>query len=149
MNALRSQCAKPNTGVIQRGSMPALRILLVEDEPLIRLILEEELTDAGFDVHQAASGDEAASLLASEGAAFDLLITDVHMPGRNDGRAVARLLRQQAPLIPVLYTSGRPDIFSEPLRESEAFLAKPFLPSELVQIARRLLRREGASGDDP
>jgi DNA-binding response OmpR family regulator len=128
--------------------MPALRILLVEDEPLIRLILVEELVDAGFDVHQAANGDEAATLLASEGAAFDLLTTDMHMPGRYDGRAVARLMRQHAPLIPVLYISGRPDIFNEPLGENEAFLAKPFLPSELVQIARRLLRQKDASSDD-
>jgi DNA-binding response OmpR family regulator len=146
MNALRIQRAKPNRRGIQRGSMPTLRILLVEDEPLIRLILEEELTDAGFDVRQAASGDEAAKLLASEGAVFELLITDIHMPGRYDGRAVARLLFQQAPLIPVLYISGRPDIFNEPLGANEAFLAKPFLLSELVQIARRLVRQEGAGG---
>ena len=123
--------------------MPAVQILLVEDEPLIRLILAEELTDAGFDVFQLASGDEAALLMESGEAAFDLLITDLHMPGTHDGVAVARLMRRQSPVLPVIYTSGRPDLFDEirSSRPNDAFLAKPFLPSELVRVVRHLLRQ--------
>jgi len=130
--------------------VPDVRILVVEDEPLIRLILAEELTEAGFDVCLAASGDEVTALLASGESTFSLLITDIHMPGQHDGVAVARLMRRQDPLLPVLYTSGRPDIFSQigPPGANDAFLAKPFLPSELVRVARRLLHQNGASDEE-
>jgi len=125
-----------------------LCVLIVEDEPLIRLILAEELADAGLDVCQAGNGDEAAALISSSTITFTLLITDIHMPGRHNGFAVARLMRGHDPLIPVIYTSGRPDIFNDiaPLGENEAVLAKPFLPSELVRVARHLLGQEGTSG---
>ena len=127
------------------GALPAMRILIVEDEPLIRGILAEELADAGLDVCSVASGDDAAALLESGKTAFSLLITDIHMPGTRDGLAVARLMRQQNPLLPVVYISGRPDIFNalQPLGENVVTLAKPFLPSELVRVARRLLRYAG------
>src|SRR3954469_21257209 len=110
--------------------MSALRVLIVEDEPLIRLILAEELTDAGFDVCQAENGDEAAALIAKDKAAFGLLITDIHMPGGHNGVAVARLMRRQNPLVPVIYTSGRPDGFNAlaPFGGNDAFLANRFFP---------------------
>jgi DNA-binding response OmpR family regulator len=127
-----------------------LCILFVEDEPLIRLILAEELTDAGFEVCQAENGDEAVKLIQDSPMAFALLITDIHMPGERDGVAVARLMHQQNPLVPVIYITGRPDIFNEmtPVRANEAILAKPFLPSELARVAHRLLGQKGASGHE-
>jgi DNA-binding response OmpR family regulator len=127
-----------------------LCILIVEDEPLIRLILAEELADAGFAVCQAENGDQAAALFQSSPIPFVLLITDMHMPGARDGATVARLMRRQHPLIPVIYISGRPDVFNElaPLGENDAIMAKPFLPSDLVRMARRLLGQEGGSGHE-
>ena len=121
-------------------------ILFVEDEPLIHLILAEELSDAGFEVCQAENGDEAAKLIQYSPIAFTLLITDIHMPGERDGVAVAQLMHRQNPLIPVIYITGRVDIFKEmtPISANEAILAKPFLPSELVRVARRLLDQKGA-----
>lgn len=128
----------------QKGAVP-VRILIVEDEPLIRVMLAEELSDAGFDVDQAASGDEAAALVRDGHVAFGLLITDIHMPGTHDGVAVARLMRQQVPLLPVLYVSGRPDIFNtiRPPAQNDAFLAKPFRLSDLVRIVHSLLGDKG------
>jgi DNA-binding response OmpR family regulator len=111
---------------------------------LIRLILAEEITDAGFDVCQAENGDEAVKLIENSAMAFTLLVTDIHMPGARDGVAVARLMRRQNVRIPVIYTTGRPDIFNEGeiVADNEVVLAKPFLPSELVRTARRLLGGE-------
>ena len=62
------------------------------------------------------------------------------MPGRHNGIAVARLMQRHNPLLPVIFMSGRSDIFNAlaPLA-NEAIMAKPFLPSELVRMARRLL----------
>jgi len=105
-------------------------------------MLAEELVEAGFEVLRAENGDEAATLIESASAvAFSLLVTDIHMPGARSGLAVARLMHRRDPRVPVIYTTGRPDIFDEvgPLGEHEAILAKPFLPSELVRKARGLL----------
>jgi CheY-like chemotaxis protein len=64
--------------------MGALRVLLVEDEHLIRLMAGQFLRDEGFDVEEASSGDEAALRLVGP-ELFDVLFTDVQMPGKMDG----------------------------------------------------------------
>jgi len=119
----------------------ALCVLIVEDEALVREILAEELVEAGFEVLQAENGDEAASLIETGAAAFTLLITDIHMPGTRSGLAVAQLMHQHNPRVPVIYTTGRPDIFEGmgPLGENEVILSKPFLPTELLRKVRSLL----------
>ena len=68
--------------------MAARRVLLVEDEGLIRLMIAETLPDDGFDVVQAENGDEVISLL-DQVVSFDVLFTDLQMPGKLDGIDVA------------------------------------------------------------
>ena len=116
-------------------------ILLVEDEVLIRLIVAEELTESGFEVCEAESGDEAAALIAKAPAGFRLLVTDIHMPGTLDGIEFARLMRSQYADIPVIYMTGRPGALNaaRPFGPKEALIAKPFAPSELLAVVQRLL----------
>ena len=116
-------------------------ILLVEDESLIRLILAEELTEAGFEVREAAGGGQALAEIAAEADRIALLITDIHMPGSVDGTEVARRLRARRPDIPVIYTTGRPDALNDldSFGKRDVLLAKPFAPSELVSAVRKLL----------
>ncbi len=116
-------------------------ILLVEDEFLIRLILAEELTENGFTVREAENGDEASALIETNSDAFTLLVTDIHMPGKLDGIEVARRMRERRPDIPVIYTTGRPNVLNalRPLGEREILVPKPFTPSELLGVVRRLL----------
>ena len=116
-------------------------ILLVEDESLIRLILAEKLTKAGFTVREAASGGQALAEITAGADRLSLLITDVHMPGDVDGTEVARQLRARRPDIPVIYTTGRPDALDElgSFGGRDVLLTKPFAPSELISAARRLL----------
>ena len=64
-----------------------VRILVVEDEDLIRELLVEFLADAGFEVDQASNGDDAARLIEADGC--QLLVTDVHMPGKLNGLELA------------------------------------------------------------
>jgi DNA-binding response OmpR family regulator len=118
-----------------------LCVLVVEDEPLIRLLVTEEFADAGFDVQEAANGDAAMTLIQNPPTRFTLLVTDIHMPGKHDGIAVAQLMRRQFPLVPVIFTTGRPDVLNsiQPLARTDALLVKPFLPSVLLREARRLL----------
>lgn len=94
-------------------------ILVVEDEFLIRFLLTEILVGAGFGVCEAPNGDQAAPLIEAPPEPFSLLITDIHMPGQLDGFAVANLMRTRHPGVPIIYTTGRPDVFDSmgPLRE--------------------------------
>ena len=110
-----------------------LRILLVEDEPLVREIMAETLAVAGFDVTATCTGDEAAILLADQDR-FDLLLTDINMPGSIDGIGLAEHARQVHPGLPLLFVSGRPDherracMLPQPME----FMPKPYDPEALL-----------------
>jgi len=116
------------------------RVLLVEDELLIRLFLAEALSDAGFEVVEAATGDEAAHEL-EETTGFGLLLTDLQIPGTLDGFGVARKAREKNPDTGILYMTGRPDALNRLGRTGhrEEVLLKPYGPSQVVEAARRLL----------
>ena len=109
-------------------------ILVVEDEPLIRMILVEDLIDAGFDVKEAASGDEAFDLLKTIHPALQVLVTDVHMPGLRDGLALGAYVRQTLPYVPVIYTTGRPDALQSLARlgEKQFLVRKPYLSDDVI-----------------
>ena len=72
--------------------MPGGRVLVVEDEELIRLILAEVLADEGYQVVEAGTGDEAVRLIDGPDG-FHAVITDIHMPGTRDGIAVGHHAR--------------------------------------------------------
>jgi two-component system cell cycle response regulator CpdR len=117
------------------------RVLLVEDEFLIRITLSEALADDGFVVVEAASGDEAVSLVREQ-PGFDLLLTDIQLPGRTDGHSVALAARERSPDLPVIFVSGRPRERSEPDSPNrELYITKPYLLSEICAAARRLTAR--------
>jgi len=115
-------------------------ILLVEDEFLIRIVVSEALADAGFEITEAEDTDTAADLIDGHGR-YDLMVTDIQMPGRIDGVELGRLIRARRPGIPVIYTTGRPEAMGKLalLGPDEAFVGKPYPPSEIVGIAWRML----------
>ncbi|MEL6877356.1 MAG: response regulator, partial [Pseudomonadota bacterium] len=80
------------------------KILLVEDEDMVRAVAERALTRAGYEVTACPGGEEGLSAI-SEGGEFDLIVSDVVMPGM-DGPAMVRAIRQQRPDMPVLFMSG-------------------------------------------
>ena len=81
-------------------------LLLVEDEALIRMVLEETLSDAGFEVLAASNGTKAVEELATNPARFRAVVTDIRLGRGPDGWDVARLAREVEPTMPVLYVSG-------------------------------------------
>ncbi len=113
------------------------RILIVEDEFLIRMTLAEALAGEGFDVVEAADGDEAADLLRSQ-SPFDLVLTDLQLPGRLHGADIARLARAQAPQTPVIFMSGRAMSVGTSGSAQDLCIAKPYLPSEVCAAVRRM-----------
>jgi PAS domain S-box-containing protein len=94
----------PLEAVAGRGE----RVLLVDDEDMVRAVGQDMLASVGYTVETAADGAEALELLERNGASFDLVLADVRMPGM-DGRALAHELRARGIEIPVVFTSGYVD----------------------------------------
>ncbi len=114
------------------------RLLLVEDEFLIRLTLAETLQDAGYEVVEAEDADEALAHLAT--GPVDLLLTDIQLPGPADGKELAKRVRAILPELPVIFMTGRPEPGGTRLAGArELTIAKPYLPSEVCAAIARLL----------
>ena len=107
------------------------RVLVVEDEPLLRLFNVDMLSDAGFDVLEAADADEALRLLeAVEG--IQVVFTDVEMPGLLDGFALAQRIEARWPSIGVVITSGRRYPERQLTAPARCFVPKPFEMAKVV-----------------
>jgi DNA-binding response OmpR family regulator len=123
------------------GMKPRPAVLLVEDEAVIRELLAIEFEDAGFQVHDAASADEAISLLG--GLSVGIVVTDLRMPGTLDGTGLIRWLRRHRPNLPVVVTSGHAALaeLGEIGVPRELVVAKPYRPVEVVALVGGLLKR--------
>ncbi len=120
--------------------MPQTRILFVEDEDLIRLIVSEILVEAGIEVTEASNGEAALALLQTWDG-FDLLLTDVHMPGRFSGVDVARYMRSLRPEMPVVFVTGRPDALRAfgPPGPRDRCILKPYRPTDVIAAIQAVL----------
>jgi CheY-like chemotaxis protein len=105
-------------------------VLLVEDEPLIRLFISELLEEADFKVVEASNAAEAQVILEA-GLSVNVLLTDVNMPGACDGYELAHLVHESWPDIEILIMSGRQWPEQGDLPPGAAFLAKP-CPNESI-----------------
>ncbi len=121
-------------------AVTAVQILLVEDEGLIRMMTAEALQDEGFEVVEALDGDEAVKLLDGP-ERFDILFTDVRMPGSLDGIEVALHARRRYPAIPIVVTSGyAADLVARlsVLDPSAVLIGKPYGMAKMVEALYRL-----------
>jgi CheY-like chemotaxis protein len=119
-------------------------ILVVEDEEPVRKFVTDVLRSHGYSVLTAESGPTALDKWAKRDKPIDLLLTDMVMPGGLSGRELARKLVSEAPGLKVIYTSGySPGLAGNDisLLEEGTFLAKPYVPSKLLQIVRRSFDR--------
>jgi len=115
-------------------------VLLVEDEPLLRMLGVDTLEGAGFRVVEAATGDEAMAYLdAHDGDAIKVLFTDVNMPGSLDGFTLARRVARRWPEIGVLIVSGNVAPAPGEMPEGGRFVSKPYRPATLVRCIRDML----------
>ncbi|OSI24821.1 response regulator transcription factor [Bradyrhizobium canariense] len=119
-----------------------MRILVVEDDPLIREFVVEALREEGYEVIHAANGEDALEWCGKRVA--DVLVTDVRMPGRVDGWQIAERCREQDPDLPVIYTSGFSPVAPRPVSGS-LFLQKPYDPAEIVRAVNTMARRASPS----
>ena len=118
------------------------RILVVEDESSILRVISITLSKAGYDVSTASSGDQALQEYAGDIGSFDILLTDVVMPGNLQGPALAENLTRRCPDLKVIFISGFPNeaaIHGNGLRASDRFLMKPVMRAQLLQSVRDAL----------
>jgi CheY-like chemotaxis protein len=114
-------------------NMPA--VLIVEDEPLVRIGAVNLIEDAGFEVIEAANADEAIGILECR-SDVRVVFTDIHMPGSMDGLKLAHAVRNRWPPIRIIVTSGRELIAEQVLPEGGRFFAKPYNPIEILDALR-------------
>jgi len=118
--------------------MPAISVLLVEDEALIAMMVSDALSELGFEVHEAASADEALRYLGG-GGAVDVLFTDINLAGGMSGAELAQRARALKPGLPVVYASGRYGGDDLPGRVPDSvFVQKPYDPAAVCSLCRRL-----------
>jgi signal transduction histidine kinase/CheY-like chemotaxis protein len=113
-------------------------ILLVEDEPTLRLSTSRILSANGYEVLEAADGEEALTLAASLQRPIDLLVTDVAMPSLS-GPELARRLRATARNIPLIFMSGHAAELQEELGANVQLLLKPVPSSDLLRAVQSAL----------
>jgi two-component system alkaline phosphatase synthesis response regulator PhoP len=121
-------------------SVPA-RVLLIEDEPGLQLVISDRLKAEGYQVETAADGEEGFSRAAGE--PFDIIVLDVMLPKR-DGFDVARSLRQQGVQTPILMLTARGQVVDRVVGlklGADDYLTKPFEMVELLARLEALLRR--------
>jgi len=111
-------------------------VLLVEDELLVRELALEDLTEAGFAVTAASDGDEALTHLRA-GRHFDLLFTDIRMPGSIDGWQLAAEAKRMIPGLRVVYATGLGEA-AEGLEPDERYVRKPYNLSDLRKVLEEL-----------
>jgi signal transduction histidine kinase/DNA-binding response OmpR family regulator len=123
------------------ASSASERVLVVEDETMVRAMVVRSLREEGYGVLEAAGAAEALSVLDRTGADVRLVITDLAM-AEIGGRELGLRLAERRPGLPVLYMSGYPldeVVRRGLLEESQPFLQKPFAPVALLESVRALL----------
>lgn len=111
-------------------------VLIVEDEPLVRMLAIEEFEEIGFKVHAANDAASALDIL-EEVEPIELLFTDIQMPGPANGWELGRRARALKPDIAIIYATGYGGDQAEPV-EGSTTVRKPYLFSDIKAALRRV-----------
>ncbi|GLQ34167.1 hypothetical protein GCM10007939_04500 [Amylibacter marinus] len=133
-----------------RSATGDLEILLVEDEAEVRSVLATLITKAGYRVSEAHSGDEALAIFA-ENQNFDLLVTDIVMPGKLQGTELCKALRKLKPNLPVIFMSGyasETTVHGNDLRPEDIRLMKPVQRDDFLLAIIEAMDLDGARSLD-
>ena len=107
-------------------------VLVVDDEPFIRMYVRSVLEDSGHSTKEASNAQDALRLIDEDG--ITLMVTDIDMPGGMDGLALAREVRTRWPDIAVIVTSGRHLPRPDEMPSNSRFLSKPFSQERLTDL---------------
>jgi DNA-binding response OmpR family regulator len=129
-------CPRTERIGVKKGGL----LLLVEDEHLVRELLEDALVEAGFDLVCASDGKRAIAELEANPGRFRAIVTDIRLPGGPDGWQIGRCARERVPRIPIVYMSGDSghEWQSKGVPNS-MMIAKPFGASQIVEAVSQLM----------
>ena len=113
-------------------------MLVVEDEPITRIDVVDQLEQSGFEVFQASNADAAIKLLETN-PTIRVLFTDIDMPGSMDGLKLAAAVRDRWPPIKIVITSGLRKIDIGDLPQETKFFPKPYNFSEVASTMREMV----------
>ena len=133
--------ARPNA---RQSTQTGARICVVEDEEAVLKVIVNILSKTGYQITAAHSGDEAMQIF-DEGGTFDLLVTDIVMPGTLQGTQLARALRERHPDLPVVFMSGYANeatVHGNGLRPEDIRLMKPVSRADLVAAVEKAINAE-------
>lgn len=117
-----------------------VRILVVEDDQLIQAMVEEALSEGGFESALTASGEEAIALLQGDQSSYRGVVTDINLLGKLDGWEVGRTARELDPTMPVVYMTGtHGEEWASKGVPNSVLLAKPFALAQIVTAISQLL----------
>jgi len=111
-------------------------VLVVEDEPLVRMVAAATIEEAGFETIEAVGAESAIAILEDR-KDIRIVFADIHMPGSMDGLRLARIVRNRWPPIELILTSGLMKIGQRDLPERSVFLAKPYSLDALTAALTR------------
>lgn len=142
--------ARPDDEPTVRLAGAGRRVLVVEDEPVVRAVTGRLLTQRGFEVVTAADGQEALEKFIADPAGFVAVITDLMMP-RMNGAELVRALRARAPGVPVIVSSGLSGEGEDALEAMGALgvtavLPKPYTEAQLLTMLAGALEKGAAGG---
>ena len=115
-----------------------MKILVVEDEPLIRLGLASVIEEAGYSVVEASNADDAIRKLEAD-PHIQLILTDVDMPGSMDGIRLAHYVRDRWPPIQLIVISGKVGVKPHQLPVGAQFMPKPYQEHQLLGLVQSLV----------
>jgi DNA-binding response OmpR family regulator len=117
-----------------------LVILVIEDDQSIQNLVEEALSDGGFEPAIAPSGEEAVTLLKGGQTKYSALVTDINLRGTMNGWKVAKKAREIDPAFPVVYMTGAAaEQWASHGVPNSILLTKPFAPAQLITAVSNLL----------
>ena len=119
-------------------------VLIVEDEPIVRMSISDALLQAGFEVLASSTGDAALELIAVRPHLF-ALVSDIAMPGSINGYELAREVQRRWPHIGLVLVSGQMEPLKSHFPEGAFFLSKPFKASTLLRLLRDFAERRVTS----
>jgi CheY-like chemotaxis protein len=120
-----------------------LAVLIVEDEPLVRMNAVAMIEDAGFRTYEAANADEAIVLLEKH-ADIRILFTDIDMPGSMDGLKLAHYVRERWPPVKIIVTSGHVQVGQQDMPRDAMFFAKPYRAMQIEGKLREFAIQAGS-----
>lgn len=112
-------------------------VLVVDDEPIIRMYASLLVEEAGYLAIEASTADEALAILEQRDY-VRILFTDVDMPGSLDGLQLVELVRERWPPVVLIVTSGHVQIDPQKLPERARFFRKPYSDSEILKTLKSL-----------